>query len=143
MKRIMPFWNRVISIILLLLVIFVIYSMETDSQNHGNTTRQEDIGMYIFLLSIAILSMIMFFLHFIEYDEESDYICYSAFGRKFKARLSDVSYVGYLPFGADGMYQIRYGIEKSLPFFCLFGKRKMKELYEAVKKKNSNCEYGF
>lgn len=78
-----------------------------------------------------------------EKNEGNNYICYSAFGRKFKGKLSDVSYVGYLPFGVDGAYQIKYGTEKTLPFFCLFGKKKMKELYETVKKKNPNCEYGF
>ncbi len=60
---------------------------------------------------------------------------WSAFGRKFKGKLSDVSYVGYLPFGVDGAYQIKYGTEKTLPFFCLFGKKKMKGLYETVKRK--------
>lgn len=70
-----------------------------------------------------------------EKNEGNNYICYSAFGRKFKGKLSDVSYVGYLPLGVDGAYQIKYGTEKTLPFFCLFGKKKMKELYETVKRK--------
>lgn len=70
-----------------------------------------------------------------EKNEGNNYICYSEFGRKFKGKLSDVSYVGYLPFGVAGTYQIKYGTEKLLPFFCLFGKKKMKELYETVKRK--------
>lgn len=41
-----------------------------------------------------------------------------------KGKLSDVSYVGYLPFGVDGTYQIKYGTEKALPFFVCSAKRK-------------------
>lgn len=111
--------------------------------HYGRGNETSIIKLTVILLCGFGIVSIFYFLHFIEYDEENNYICYSNFGRKFKARLSDVSYVGYLPFGIDGSYQIRYGTEKALPFFCLFGKKKMKELYEAVKKKNPNCEYGF
>ena len=98
------------------------------------------IKLLVLLLSIFILGTINYFLHYVEYDEERDYVCYSVLGRKFKFKLSEVTFVGYLPFGIDGTYQInykRYALTKSFPIFCLFSKKKILELYEAAKRKKS------
>ena len=143
MKRIIPFWERIICIFWIFMSIFIGLVMRKEYLLYGKGDKNDIIKLVVILLFVFVMGTITFSLLFIEYDEENDYICYSGFGRKFKARLSDVAYVGFLPFGIDGTYEIKYGTEKSFPFFCLFNKKKMLELYEAVKKKNPDCVYGF
>ena len=142
MKRIIPIWNRIFSYGALLFFVFTIWAIESEQRSLENANDPENVRMYIFFFTISILSIINFYLHYVEYDEESDYVCYSVLGRKFKFKLSEVTFVGYLPFGIDGTYQInykRYALTKSFPIFCLFSKKKVIELYEAAKRKNPNC----
>lgn len=126
MKRIIPIWNRIFSYGALLFFVFTIWAIESEQRSLENANDPENVRMYIFFLTISILSIINFYLHYVEYDEERDYVCYSVLGRKFKFKLSEVTFVGYLPFCIDGTYQInykRYALSKSFPIFCLFSKK--------------------
>lgn len=142
MKRIIPIWNRIFSYGSLLFFIFTIWAIESEQRSLGNANNPKNIRVYIFLLAISIISIIVFYLQYIEYDEENDYVCYPYLWWKYKFKLSEVTFVGYLPFGTFGTYQIsfkRFAKTKSFPIFCLFSKKKILELYEAAKRKNPNC----
>ncbi len=105
---------------------------------YRNGDSKDTIKLVVILLSVFIFGTINCFLHYIEYDEESDYICHSLWWWKHKYKLSEVTFVGYLPFGTFGTYQInykRYALTKSFPITCLFSKNKIIELYEAAKRK--------
>ena len=142
MKRIIPYWDRIFSYVALLFFIFTIWAIESEDRSLGNANDPKNVRVYIFMLAIAIFNIVRVYLHYIEYDEESDYICHSILWWKHKYKLSEVTFVGYLPFGTFGTYLInykRFALTKGFPVFCLFSKKKMLELYEAAKRKNPNC----
>lgn len=94
------------------------------------------------VLSFLIFGIITagVFLHHIEYDENADYICFSDFGQKFEAKLSDITYIGYIPF-CRGIYRIKIKAKtkRKFPTFCIGNKNKLKELYKTVKNYNPEC----
>lgn len=121
---------------------FIGFEMYREHLLYGKGDVSEIIKLVVILLSVFIFGTINCFLHYIEYDEESDYICHSLWWWKHKYKLSEVTFVGYLPFGTFGTYLInykRFALTKGFLVICLFSKKKMLELYEAAKRKNPNC----
>ena len=103
--------------------IFIGLVMRKEYLLYGKGDKNDIIKLVVILLFVFVMGTITFSSFLLSMMKKM--ITYVILDLdEIKARLSDVAYVGFLPFGIDGTYEIKYGTEKSFPFFCLFNKRK-------------------